>query len=146
MKKAEYKNRYGDLFTFTKTEDGNILWEGNFEWSRIGRPNVYDDAYAKYTADGGSLKLKDFKKQVHEADYDENGNYLGMSELSQTYGKLVYADINTIDMVDPSGGPYLHSDLNMKHIDKSFRGMIIEKFEPIIKENLIAGYTIIIKK
>ncbi len=39
--KVEYKNRYGDVHTFTKTEDGNILWEGNFEYSRSGCPNVY---------------------------------------------------------------------------------------------------------
>jgi hypothetical protein len=30
----EFKNRYGDVYTFTKQEDGNVLWEGNFEWMR----------------------------------------------------------------------------------------------------------------
>ena len=29
-------NRYGDVFSFTKQEDGNILWEGNFEYHRCG--------------------------------------------------------------------------------------------------------------
>ena len=28
---AKYENRYGDVYTFTKQEDGNVLWEGNFE-------------------------------------------------------------------------------------------------------------------
>ena len=32
----EYTNRYGDIHTFTKQEDGNVLWEGNFEYSRFG--------------------------------------------------------------------------------------------------------------
>ena len=32
----EYKNRYGDVFTFTKQEDGNVLWEGPFDKIRIG--------------------------------------------------------------------------------------------------------------
>ena len=33
-KVAKYKNRYGDVFTFTKQEDGNVLMEGKFEWMR----------------------------------------------------------------------------------------------------------------
>lgn len=36
MKPYKYKNRYGDIFTFTPTEDGNLLWEGNFEYCRYG--------------------------------------------------------------------------------------------------------------
>ena len=28
MKKVEYTNRYNDVFTFSKTDDGNILFEG----------------------------------------------------------------------------------------------------------------------
>ena len=34
--KHEYKNRYGDIYTFTKQEDGNVLMEGKFEWVRLG--------------------------------------------------------------------------------------------------------------
>jgi hypothetical protein len=33
---AKYENRYGDTYTFTKQEDGNVLWEGNFEHCRFG--------------------------------------------------------------------------------------------------------------
>lgn len=32
----EYRNRYGDVYTFTKQEDGNVLWEGDFEFMRSG--------------------------------------------------------------------------------------------------------------
>ncbi len=32
----EYRNRYGDVYTFTKQEDGNVLWEGDFEFIRSG--------------------------------------------------------------------------------------------------------------
>lgn len=35
MSKIEYKNRYGYIFTFGKTEDGNILMEGSFKYMRI---------------------------------------------------------------------------------------------------------------
>ena len=33
---AKYENRYGDIHTFTKQEDGSVLWEGNFEYIREG--------------------------------------------------------------------------------------------------------------
>ena len=32
----KYTNRYGDVYTFTKQEDGNVLWEGNFKHCRFG--------------------------------------------------------------------------------------------------------------
>ena len=32
----EYKNRYGDVYTFTKQEDGNVLMDGEFKWMRVG--------------------------------------------------------------------------------------------------------------
>ena len=32
----EYKNRYGDVYTFTKQDDGNVLWEGEFKHTRFG--------------------------------------------------------------------------------------------------------------
>lgn len=33
---ANYRNRYGDNYTFTKQKDGNVLWEGDFEYIRSG--------------------------------------------------------------------------------------------------------------
>ena len=33
---AEYTNRYGDIYTFTKQDDGNVLWEGEFKHCRFG--------------------------------------------------------------------------------------------------------------
>ena len=139
--KVEYKNRYGDVHTFTKTEDGNILWEGNFEYSRRGWPNVYTEAYAHYVLDGGDMDLETFKKEVHEAVYDENRNYVGMSETSQKYGKLVYSDTSIIEFIDPSGGPFISVETDMGRFDKELEGMIIEKLERVE-----TGYKIIIKK
>lgn len=139
--KVEYKNRYGDVHTFTKTEDGNILWEGNFEYSRRGCPNVYTEAYAHYVLDGGNMDLEQFEKEVHEAVYDENRNYVGMSETSQKYGKLVYSDTSIIDMLDTSGGPYISSEMDMGRFAEEFEGMIVDRFERVE-----TGYKIIIKK
>lgn len=36
----EYTNRYGDVYTFTKQEDGNVLWEGNFDRMRAGNDYI----------------------------------------------------------------------------------------------------------
>ena len=35
-KVVKYENRYGDVYTFTKQEDGNVLWEGEFKYCRFG--------------------------------------------------------------------------------------------------------------
>jgi len=32
----EYNNRYNDVYTFTKQEDGSVLMEGKFKWGRAG--------------------------------------------------------------------------------------------------------------
>lgn len=123
MKTETYTNRYGDEFTFTELEDGNIQWSGKFEWCRFGFPNDYTDAYRAYTTNGGTMSLSEFKDDVHRAIYDENGDYISMSDISQVYGKLVKSKTNVIDMVDPSGGPYLSSGMDIlgKTI-KEFKG------------------------
>jgi hypothetical protein len=117
------------------------LWEGNFQWCRCGYPNIYTEAYNQYVLDGGDMDLEDFKEEVHKAVYDENRNYVGMSETSQKYGKLVYSDTSIIDLLDPSGGPYLCSGFSMDHISEEFEGMVIERFERVEE-----GYKILIKK
>jgi fructosamine-3-kinase len=122
MKTEEYTNRYGDKFTFTETEDGSVLWLGNFEWCRTGCPNVYDDAYNEYKRDGGTLSMKEFIDEVHDIIRDENGDYVSPSRIGQSYRELVYSDWNTINMVDPSGGPYLAG--GMTFFDKT-----IHRFE-----------------
>ena len=65
MKK--YVNRYGDKFTFTENVDHDILWEGNFEFCRIGMPNDYTKAYEEYIKDNSysdhCMTLKSLKKK-----------------------------------------------------------------------------------
>lgn len=142
----KYSNRYNSVYTLTKIQGGNILWEGDFEWCRYGNPNVYDDAYNQYIEDGGKLNFEDFKTEVHASVTDVEGNYISMSEISQKYAKLIYSDKTKIDMVDPSGGPYLSKGTNMVYFDDSFKGMIIEEFKPCINDaNGLLSYLIIIK-
>ena len=144
MKKVKYTNRYNDVFTFSKMDDGNILFEGEFKWMRCGWPNVYDKAYEVYCMDIDDdqvMTLGEFKQEVHKAVYDSEGKYVSMSDTSIKYAKLVYSDKSKIDMIDASGGPYLHSGYDMGMFDESFKGMIVEEFKPVN-----GNYLIVIKQ
>jgi hypothetical protein len=130
--KVEYTNRYNDTYTFTLQEDGDILWEGEFKHCRFGWPNVYKDAYQQYCKDigskGGHPMYKDtFTEEVHSGTYADAGHWIP-SEINEKYASLVYSDTKKISMVDPSGGPYIASDMDMECIDKLFKGRIVRSF------------------
>jgi hypothetical protein len=136
-----YKNRYGDQFTFTLDSDKNILWEGDFNYCRIGYPNDYLKAYDKYCKDhienfynGERMSLDHFKKAVHKYDEDKR-EYTHVKYLN-----LVTSNKDIIDMVDPSGGPYIGSGDNMGRYGEEFKQMVVERFETID-----TGYKIIVK-
>ena len=124
----EYKNRYGDGFTFTELENGNIQWSGNFEYHRFGMPNDYTKAWEKFQEDYGGLSFEDFKNEVHTYD-DEKGEYV-FSDLLP----LVTSKTDVINMVDPSGGPYLAEGME-------FMGKTIKEFKT--NED---GYEILVQK
>ena len=129
---TNYTNRYGDQYKFELMPNGNIMWTGKFEWCRWGMPNVYDKAYAKYQEDGGKESLEVFKQKVHEWD----DLAVGWTEFAQKYGQYVYSDKDTIDMVDPSGGPYLSRGMNLKEFfGKDYEDLIIESIK-IGKNNI----------
>lgn len=133
MKK--YINRYKDAFTFTEDDNHDILWEGNFEWCRFGMPNDYTEAYKTYCEDlGNLLTMVEFKTAVHKYD-DIKGEYV----LSDKYIRLVSSLKNEIDMVDPSGGPYISRGMSMNSF--GFKGYIVKDFERID-----TGYKIITEK
>jgi len=63
---TEYKNRYGDIFTFEVNERGNIDWKGNFGWCRIGYSEggsqdelitAIDPSGGPYIGIGGDMSL-----------------------------------------------------------------------------------------
>lgn len=135
---AEYINRYGDKYTFTKQEGGTVLWEGPFEYCRIGWPNNYKKAYQQYCKDVGSsgehpMFIDTFKEEVHRSIYDENEEYVGPIPIAEKYAKLVTSDTDTINMVDPSGGPYLstHTNLGERFDSEELKGLCIQSFERI---------------
>jgi hypothetical protein len=136
MKKIKYTNRYNDVFTFSKTEDGNILVEGEFKWMRCGWPNVYTEAYNAYCADVDTderMTLGEFKEAVHEYHPET----FKSTPLAKKYQGLVYSDTTKINMIDPSGGPYMHSGHDMGMFDDSFKGMVVDYFESDSKGYLI---------
>jgi len=138
--KIEFENRYRDIYTFSKTDGGDILFEGEFKWMRCGWPNVYNRAYEAYCADIDTderMTLGKFKEAVHE--YDKKT--FESTPLSKKYRGLIYSDQTKIDMIDPSGGPYLHSGYDMGMFDESFKGMIVEEFKSVPE-----GYLIKIQK
>lgn len=138
MQNKVYTNRYGDKFTFTETEDGDILWEGTFEYSRYGFPNVYDKAYSTYCTEADTderLTLGEFKKAVHEYSKET----YEPTPLAKRYAPLVYSDTSIINMVDPSGGPYLTAGQEADFIISGMKGKISHF------ESIETGYKIVIK-
>jgi hypothetical protein len=133
----KYTNRYNDVYTFTKQENGDVLWEGDFKYCRIGWPNVYKEAYQQYRKDGGDMHIEQFKVEVHNYDPETYKS----SDISQKYRSLVYSDMNTIDMVDPSGGPYMTSHMDLgSFLGEEFEGRCIREFKPIEEGYLIITY------
>ena len=127
MQTKTHTNRYGDKFTFTETEDGNILWEGSFKHCRFAWPNIYDNAYKAYCDDTETpMTLNKFKEAVHEYDKETYES----TPLSKKYRTLVYSDTSIIDMVDPSGGPYLTAEMPADTLIPGMKGKITH-FEPV---------------
>tara|TARA_R110000868_G_scaffold28149_8_gene105918 strand:+ start:3524 stop:3994 length:471 start_codon:yes stop_codon:yes gene_type:complete len=124
---VEYINRYNDKFTFTKQEDGSVLWEGNFQYTRVGYPNVYKIAYQQYCKDGGELHIEDFIEEVHRTEYPEAGGYV-KSEINEAYATMVFSDTKNINMVDPSGGPYITAHSNLGYYGKELKGLLVSNF------------------
>ena len=132
-KNETYTNRYGEKFIFILQEDGNIQWDGNFEYCRYGYPNDYTKAYNAYLTFGGDMNLNQFKEEVHRHIYDENDRYIGPCDIARVYGPIVKSNMDIIDMVDPSGGPYLAEGMEIM-------GRVIKEFKPNDE-----GYLIITK-
>ena len=79
--------------------------------------------HAAYLNFGGEMNLKEFKEEVHRSIYDgKTGKYIGPCDIARVYGPLVKPKPNVIDMVDPSGGPYLSAG-------EEFMGKTIKEFK-----------------
>tara|TARA_R110001632_G_scaffold50630_1_gene126464 strand:+ start:177 stop:554 length:378 start_codon:yes stop_codon:yes gene_type:complete len=110
---SKFVNRYGDEFTFEENDNGNIEWKGNFKWCRTGMPNDYSKAWEYFNEVYGGLSFEDFKKDVHSYD-EEKEAYVFPDVIT-----LITSKTDEINMVDPSGGPYLTS--GMKLMEKTIK-------------------------
>jgi len=127
METNTYTNRYGDIYTFTPTSDGNIFWSGSFSYARFACPNDYSVAYKTYLEQGGAMSLEEFKKKVHEYNHETQ------DWVMKDFIKLVTSDTTKLDMVDPSGGPYICTGME-------WMGKIVTGLEP--KDG---GYVLLMK-
>lgn len=128
----EYRNRYGDVFTFEQLENGNIQWSGNFKYCRLGMPNDYNKAWEVFQKEYGGLDYEEFVGAIHTYD-EETSSYVFADLLP-----LVESKKDVINMVDPSGGPFIKEGMDMKLFD--LKG-IVKEF--IWNKN---GYEIIVEK
>lgn len=138
MEKVKYVNRYNDEYTFILVNDSSILWEGPFNWMRSSWANDYTKAYSTYKEDLSEpeqpMTLEEFKENIHTIDQWSESNYKKIISL-------VEPDMDTIGMVDPSGGPYIGVGSNMSHISPIFKNLIVSKLESVE-----TGYLITVKK
>lgn len=105
---GSYRNRYGDTYTFTKQKDGDVLWEGDFEYIRAGDDfidpsggpfikigqmlsHVIHDIDFNVIVEGFTNVDGNILIQTKPHDYDQND----MSHLADT--KIIGGIINTTE-------------------------------------------------
>ena len=119
----KYTNRYNDEFVFTILDNGNVQWSGNFGYCRFGMPNDYSLAWEVFQEEYGGMSYEDFKKNVHS--YDEVKNEYVFPDLVP----LITSKKDIINMVDPSGGPYITEGMDLGLFARELKGMVVSEFE-----------------
>jgi len=98
-------------------------------------PNDYTRAYEAYCNDVTEpMPLEEFKEAVHEYDVDIKEYRLGY-----TYLNMVDSLAHEIDMVDPSGGPYITIGMSLNSF--GFKDHVVKDFQKIN-----TGYKIVTEK
>jgi hypothetical protein len=95
-------------------------------------PNDYSKAWEVFKEEYGGLDYEEFVGAIHT--YDEETNSYVFADLLP----LVESKKDVIDMVDPSGGPFIKEGMDMKLFD--LKGIVKE-----FKSNK-NGYEIIVEK
>jgi len=139
--KAIYHNRYKDKIVFDH-KGKTVTMSGYSPYFRYSWPNVYDLAYEKYVEsavvdaklEGNQILTQEEFEKVLYVDKDNTGWH--NNALYKLFGKYIYSDKDTIDMVDPSGGPYLSRGMNFKQFfGRDYEDLIIESIK-IGKKNI----------
>lgn len=133
--KAIYYNRYRDKITFDH-KGKTVTMTGYSPYIRYSWPNKYDVAYTKYLASAYIDAKLEYDQMLTQEEFEEALYVTKDEDKSETnallklFGKYIYSDKDTIDMVDPSGGPYLTRGTNLKEFfGKDYQDLIIESIE-----------------
>lgn len=82
-KVAEYHNRYGDVYTFTKKSTDKVLWEGPFEYVREGHDFI-DPSGGPFIQKGKMLShivwFDEFNVIIESFEKVENGYIINVKE------------------------------------------------------------------
>ena len=133
--KVIYHNRYKDKIAFDH-KGKTVTMSGYSPYYRYSWPNVYDKAYEKYVEsavvdsklEGNQILTQEEFEKVLYIDKDDTGWH--NNALYKLFGKYIYSDKDTIDMVDPSGGPYLSRGMNLKEFfGRDYEDLIIESIK-----------------
>ena len=126
--KTTYNNRYGDNIVFTEVNKTTVEMTGyNSEWIRYGYPNDYSEAYEMYKLRCNNLEEVDYNYLVDDPENNctrimtypefvhcmEEKIHAKDEHPFKALWKFVVSDMNHIDMVDPSGGPYITVGMNV---------------------------------
>ena len=139
--KAIYYNRYKDKITFDH-KGKTVTMSGYSPYFRYSWPNVYDTAYEKYVEsavvdaklEGNQILTQEEFEQALFVRKDEDE--YGYNALYKLFGKYIYSNKDVIEMVDPSGGPYLSVGTNLKEFfGREYEDLIIESIK-IGKKNI----------
>ena len=134
--KAIYHNRYRTKITFNHTKNQVVMsGKGLTEFMRYGWPNVYTKAYEKYVESARvDIRLKEnqilTEEEFKEVLFNTKDEDVHESNaLLKLFGKYIYSDMKTIDMIDPSGGPYITVGSNLRSFFGDKIDRVVEKIK-----------------
>jgi hypothetical protein len=87
---VNYRNRYGDIYTFTKQKDGSVLMEGDFNYVRTG-PDFIDPSGGPFLRIGQMLS--------HVA-YDDEFNIIIEGFTHSDKGVIIMTKPHEVDPKD----------------------------------------------
>lgn len=122
METVIYKNRYNDPIIFKKISDNQVEMVGG-KFIRFSFDNNFIKAYEEYCKDNSdqTLSLNEFTEKIYEPNKET-----GVYNFSKYHHLVMKTGI--INMVDPSGGPYLCTDTNLRLFGFE-EDLIIDNFE-----------------
>ena len=94
---VEYQNRNGDMFTFELLENGDVEWEGNFEYCKFGYDKSVDDFMFVDPAGGPFIKKDQMLSHVIKHD---NFNVIVTGFKPYEFGFIIKTKLHEYDPND----------------------------------------------